>query len=63
MATTIFLLFLKNHYNISVKTIESDNEITTVKPDVERWLATQGIKVEPLPQTHKLRTVEPSAQG
>ncbi|KAK1912822.1 hypothetical protein P3342_004758 [Pyrenophora teres f. teres] len=44
---TIFLLFLKNHYNISVKTIESDNEITTVKPDVERWLATQGIKVEP----------------
>ena len=44
---TIFLLFLKNHYNISVKTIELDNEITTVKLDVERWLATQGIKVEP----------------
>jgi hypothetical protein len=44
---SIFILFLKNHYNISVKTIEADNEITTVKPDVERWLATQGIIVEP----------------
>ncbi|KAI1508876.1 gag-pre-integrs multi-domain protein [Pyrenophora tritici-repentis] len=44
---TTFFLFMKNHYNISVKTIESDNEITTVKPDVERWLATQGIRVEP----------------
>ncbi|KAK1912632.1 hypothetical protein P3342_004568 [Pyrenophora teres f. teres] len=44
---TIFLLFLKNYYNISVKTIELDNEITTVKLDVERWLATKGIKVEP----------------
>jgi hypothetical protein len=44
---TTFLLFMKNHYNISIKTIESDNEITTVKPDVERWLVTQGIIVEP----------------
>ncbi|KAI1521650.1 hypothetical protein PtrCC142_012140, partial [Pyrenophora tritici-repentis] len=44
---TTFFSFMKNHYNISVKTIESDNEITTVKPDVERWLATQGIRVEP----------------
>jgi hypothetical protein len=31
----LFILFLKNHYNISVKTIEADNEITTVKPEVE----------------------------
>lgn len=46
-ALSIFFLFLKNHYNISVKTIEADNEITTVKPDVQRWLATQGIIVEP----------------
>ncbi|KAL5371266.1 hypothetical protein DPSP01_014784 [Paraphaeosphaeria sporulosa] len=42
-----FLLFLKNHYNITVKTIEADNEIATVKPEVERWLATQGIIIEP----------------
>jgi hypothetical protein len=42
-----FLLFLKNHYNITIKVIESDNEITTVKPQVERWLASQGITVEP----------------
>jgi hypothetical protein len=42
-----FFLFLKNHYNITVKVIETDNEITTVKPQVERWLASQGITVEP----------------
>jgi hypothetical protein len=30
------ILFLKNHYNIIVKVIKSDNEITTVKPQVER---------------------------
>ena len=46
-ALSIFILFLRNHYNISVRTIEADNEITTVKPDVKRWLATQGIIVEP----------------
>jgi hypothetical protein len=45
-ALSTFILFLKNHYNISVKTIEADNEITIVKPEVERWLATQGIIVE-----------------
>jgi hypothetical protein len=44
---SLFILFLKNHYNISVKTIEADNEITTVKPEVERWLAAQGIIIEP----------------
>jgi hypothetical protein len=27
-----FFLFLKNHFNITVKVIKSDNEITTVKP-------------------------------
>jgi hypothetical protein len=42
-----FFLFLKNHFNITVKVIESDNEITTVKPQVERWLETKGITVEP----------------
>lgn len=46
-ALATFIVFLKNHYNISVKTIEADNEITSVKPEVERWLAAQGIVVEP----------------
>ena len=31
-----FLAFLQVHFNIKVKTIESDNEITTVKPAVQR---------------------------
>jgi hypothetical protein len=26
------ILFLKNHYNITVKVIELDNEIITIKP-------------------------------
>jgi hypothetical protein len=39
-ALSIFILFLKNHYNIAVKTIKADNEIATVKLDVKRWLAT-----------------------
>jgi hypothetical protein len=42
-----FFLFLKNHYNVAVKVVEADNEITTVKSQVERWLATQGITIEP----------------
>jgi hypothetical protein len=46
-ALSTFILFLKNHYNISVKTIKADNEITIVKPEVERWLANQGTIVEP----------------
>jgi hypothetical protein len=31
-----FFLFLKNYYDITVKVIESDNKITTVKLQVER---------------------------
>ena len=42
-----FFLFLKNHFNTTVKVIECDNKITTVKPQVERWLNTKGIIVEP----------------
>ncbi|KAF7564176.1 uncharacterized protein PtrM4_154110 [Pyrenophora tritici-repentis] len=42
-----FLTFLQNQYNITPKVIETDNEITTVKPDVERWIRGQGIAVEP----------------
>ncbi|KAG5943802.1 hypothetical protein E4U60_006422 [Claviceps pazoutovae] len=33
---TNFLLFLKTHFNISVKVIECDNEITMVKPRVSK---------------------------
>ena len=29
-----FILFFKNYYNITVKTIKADNEITIVKPQV-----------------------------
>ena len=39
-ALSTFILFLKNHYSILVKTIEADNEITTVKLEVKRQLAT-----------------------
>lgn len=42
-----FLTFLQNQYNITPKVIETDNEITTVKPDVERWIRGKGIAVEP----------------
>jgi hypothetical protein len=42
-----FIIFLKNHFNITVKVIEADNEITTVKPEVQRWLASNAIIVEP----------------
>jgi hypothetical protein len=42
-----FFLFLKNHFNVTVKVVEADNKITTVKPEVERWLASQGVIVEP----------------
>jgi len=44
---TNFFQFLKNQFGITPKVIEADNEITTVKPDVKRWLQTQGIVVEP----------------
>jgi hypothetical protein len=44
---SLFILFLKNYYNISVKTIKANNKITTVKLEVEHWLATQGIIIEP----------------
>lgn len=44
---TDFIQFLRNQYGITPKTIEADNEITTVKPDVRRWLQSQGIVIEP----------------
>jgi hypothetical protein len=43
----LFIQFLKKQFNISVKVIETDNEIATVKAEVGRWCATLGIKLEP----------------
>jgi hypothetical protein len=43
----IFFTFLDVNLHIKVKVIEADNEITTVKPAVLRWINTQGIVVEP----------------
>jgi hypothetical protein len=43
---SVFFAFLERNFNIKVKIIEADNEITTVKPQVQRWLNTQGIIVE-----------------
>ncbi|KAI1676233.1 polyprotein [Pyrenophora tritici-repentis] len=42
-----FLKFLHKQFNITVKAIESDNEITMVKSEVGRWCTSQGIKLEP----------------
>jgi len=42
-----FTCFLYTQFNISVKVIEADNEIVTVKPEVKRWCTSKGIKVEP----------------
>ena len=43
-----FILFLKNYFNINVKIIKADNEITTVKTEVQRYLLLQGIIIKPL---------------
>lgn len=42
-----FYCFLRNHYEIVPKVIEADNEITTVKPQVQQWLASKGTVIEP----------------
>ena len=44
----LFVHFLKKQFNITVKVIETDNEIATVKAEVNRWCTTLGIKIEPL---------------
>lgn len=41
------VLFMKVQYNVTVKIIESDNEIFSVKADVAKWCSAQGIKIEP----------------
>ena len=42
-----FVLFMTVQFSVTVKVIESDNEIVTVKAEVERWCTSQGIKIEP----------------
>jgi hypothetical protein len=41
------VLLLVVQFGTTVKVIESDNEIFTVKADVERWCTSKGIKIEP----------------
>ena len=42
-----FVNFLKVQFNLTVKVIESDNEIFSVKPEVKRWCTNKGIAIEP----------------
>ena len=44
---SIFVKFLKSQFNITVKVIETDNEIVTVKQQVEKWCTAQNIRLEP----------------
>ncbi|EFQ90140.1 hypothetical protein PTT_13345 [Pyrenophora teres f. teres 0-1] len=43
----LFSQFMKRQYNITVKVIEIDNEIVTVKQEVEKWCANLLIQLEP----------------
>ena len=50
--TIIFFLdimtrFLHQQYNITVKVIECDGEITATKPEVARWCTAHAIRLEP----------------
>jgi hypothetical protein len=38
---------MKRQFNITVKVIETDNEIVTVKQEVERWCTSLSIRIEP----------------
>jgi hypothetical protein len=38
---------MKKQFNITVKVIETDNEIVTVKQEVERWCTSLSIRIEP----------------
>ena len=42
-----FVNFLKVQFNLTIKVIESDNEIFSVKPEVKRWCINKGIAIEP----------------
>jgi hypothetical protein len=41
-----FVTLMKTQFNIVVKTIETDNEIVTVKPEVACWAENRGIRIE-----------------
>ncbi|KAL5371948.1 hypothetical protein DPSP01_013875, partial [Paraphaeosphaeria sporulosa] len=41
------ILLLIVQFGVTIKVIKSDNEIFTVKADVERWYMSKGIKIEP----------------
>jgi len=43
----LFVQFMKKQFNIIVKVIEADNEIVTVKQEVERWCTSMSIRIEP----------------
>jgi len=44
---SLFVQFMKKQFNITVKVIETDNEIVTVKQEVERWCTSLSIRIEP----------------
>jgi hypothetical protein len=41
----LFVQFMKKQFNITVKVIETDNEIVTVKQEVERWCTSMSIRM------------------
>ncbi|KAI1507159.1 GAG-pre-integrase domain containing protein [Pyrenophora tritici-repentis] len=43
----LFIQFMKKQFNITVKVIETDNEIITVKQEVEKWCTSLSIRLEP----------------
>ncbi|KAI1509006.1 GAG-pre-integrase domain containing protein [Pyrenophora tritici-repentis] len=43
----LFIQFMKKQFNITVKVIETDNEIVTVKQEVEKWCTSLSIRLEP----------------
>ena len=56
--------FLKQHYNLVPKVVECDNELTTQKPKIFRFLQGRRIKVQPsAPYTHNPKMVVLSARG
>jgi len=42
-----FVQFMKVQFRVTVKVIESDNEIFSVKQDVHKWCVSEGIVIEP----------------
>jgi hypothetical protein len=43
----LFIQFMKKQFNITVKVIETNNEIVTVKQEVERWCTSLSIRLKP----------------